>query len=967
MVKIISSLIFLNWSEMHFCAVEKIRSASGVANYAVGKGPTSGLQDDYYKSENIGHEGKWYDPEGILKVFGINHGDIVNYEDLLSILEGNNPRTGQSLFDKVKEKHMPGTELDISVPKSVSAIWAVADNELKAEIDKAIMESNEYALNYVQQNSSYTRTGKGGSEHVQAPFAAAIFAHGSSRGATNLAGGDPHRHFHNLLLNFTSHLGKSMTLENSYLHRDQKAIGAQARAHLAIKLRSLGFEIERTPDGAFKIPGVPEELVKLWSSRRQEMLAAAAANNVSINDRKGMQQLQQATRRSKIVKHINDLISRWKSEAYEFKFTSEIVKSLTQSKTVDPNSEELNKIIENAAKASVDELISTDSVFTKTQLIQKLSENLAGIIGAEKILNEVNNLMRMENIVFMNESNPTTTVYMSTKEQVALEQSIPPRAKKLFTDGAHGINESIVEYVITKKTGMSEEQADAVRHATSAGSLKVIVGDAGVGKTYSSEPINEILQSAGYTVHTIAPTWKAVKGLEDELDVNGTSISIHGLISKVQKGSIKMDSKSAIIIDEAGMLGSKMTSSLMEISEKTGCKLVLMGDHKQLNATEAGAGMQIILNNTEHARIATIRRQSEAWARDMVADLASGKTVSALEALFEHNDVKFAKSDDHLLKNLIDDWAKSTEELGWTPATATQSDRSHLIIAVRNDDVYTLNNMVRSILHERKLLGEDVEVKCQPISAKSNPEFMNFSVGDRIILRKNDQKNLEVSNRDEGLITRIEHSVDGGYDFTLKMNNGETKIINTKKYIDEETKSFAATHGYAYSVYSSQGMTNKRVFAVADGMAQRYAYVGLSRHKESVKLYVNEQSLRMKVASREQILPRFVTQKDIKQQLVTQMARKTEKLSTLDFEIDVSKNKLSKAQVSIDKFRSTLNTIEKKASSSIELLKTAALKISEKLSFVSKQKVEKPTLKMLQNIRDNAVKSKVMSNKGLSK
>ena len=70
-------------------------------------------------------------------------------------------------------------------------------------------------------------------------------------------------------------------------------------------------------------------------------------------------------------------------------------------------------------------------------------------------------------------------------------------------------------------------------------------------------------------MHAIAPHWKAAKVLEKEIDVNGTLLAIHSFINKAVKGKIHLDSNSAIIIDEAGMLGSRMTNSLLEISVLT--------------------------------------------------------------------------------------------------------------------------------------------------------------------------------------------------------------------------------------------------------------------------------------------------------------------------------------------------------------------------------------------------------------
>jgi|LNAP01.1.fsa_nt_gb conjugative relaxase-like TrwC/TraI family protein len=950
-------LIFLRWANLSFCGVDKIRSARGAAEYAMGNGPTAGTQDDYYKSENIGHDGIWYDPDGMLKEFGISHGSKIEYDDLLSLLEGKDPRTGDSIFG---DNHMPGTELVMSVPKSVSAILAIADDELRDEIGKATLESNQDGLDFVDDNASYTRMGKGGLYHTKSHIAAAVFSHGSSRGASNELGGDPHRHMHNLCLNMTKcEDGKWRTLENSYLHEYQKAIGAQFRASLAFKLEKLGFEIERTPDGAFQIPGVPKDLVKHWSSRREQMKFEAAKKGVSTGNRKEMAKLQQSTRRSKIVKYIGDLVNRWKDEARQFGFTEHSVKKLTEVEKVKLSADDKKNLISNQVRIALNNLVETESVFTRAQMITEISEQLTGVLDDKEIMKEVEKAIRLDEIVHLTNVNGDLNrkVYMSTKDQIAIEKSIPELAIKLFSNGKHVIQSSIIEATIKSKNGISEEQADAVRHALSDGSLKVIVGDAGVGKTFSSSAIKDSLEAAGYKVIALAPTWKAVKGVEQELDLAGHAKAIQGVINDYNKGKFPLSKNDALIIDEAGMTGSRTTHALLKIAEETGCKIILMGDHKQLNAIEAGAGMKIILDHTHHARISTIRRQNEVWAREMVTNLANGRTDEAIKLLDNHNGISYVQDDRKLKMQLIADWRASTIELGWTPENSIDSDKSHLIIAVKNDDVFTLNEMVREVLRERNLLyGDDIKVQCQPLTQDGEPVDMSYAVGDRVVLRLNEFKQLNVTNRDEGLITKIELARNGGYDFHLNMDDGSTKIVNTKTYVEAKSKSFAATHGYAVTTYSSQGMTNRRVFAVADGMGQRYGYIALSRHKESVKLYVNERSLRLKVADRERIKPRFVTNNDIKQQLVRQLSRKTDKLSTLDFEV----NRITKENIvdlKLESINKVVDKIQEQVKTSLNSMKKSVKELSEFVMGKAQGagKIDKkPSTQSLQELKDAA-------------
>lgn len=63
-------------------------------------------------------------------------------------------------------------------------------------------------------------------------------------------------------------------------------------------------------------------------------------------------------------------------------------------------------------------------------------------------------------------------------------------------------------------------------------------------------------------------------------------------------------------------------------------------------------------------------------------------------------------------------------------------------------------------------------------------------------------------------------------------------------------------------------------------MDRRYAYVGMSRHINEADLYVDKASLSGRLTGNDKI----VTQKTIELELAKQLHRKSEKLSTLDFD-----------------------------------------------------------------------------------
>src|SRR6266545_7143829 len=53
-----------------------------------------------------------------------------------------------------------------------------------------------------------------------------------------------------------------------------------------------------------------------------------------------------------------------------------------------------------------------------------------------------------------------------------------------------------------------------------------------------------------------------------------------------------LDERTVLVVDEAGMLGSRKLARLLDYAAEARCKIVLVGDDKQLAAIEAGGGFR---------------------------------------------------------------------------------------------------------------------------------------------------------------------------------------------------------------------------------------------------------------------------------------------------------------------------------------------------------------------------------------
>ena len=91
--------------------------------------------------------------------------------------------------------------------------------------------------------------------------------------------------------------------------------------------------------------------------------------------------------------------------------------------------------------------------------------------------------------------------------------------------------------------------------------------------------------------------------------------------------------KSVLVVDEAGMVGTRQLRELLDHAAAARAKVVLVGDARQLPAIEAGAPFRALQDRLGAAGLEDIRRQREPWARDVVRDLAEGRAERALGEL----------------------------------------------------------------------------------------------------------------------------------------------------------------------------------------------------------------------------------------------------------------------------------------------------------------------------------------------
>jgi conjugative relaxase-like TrwC/TraI family protein len=184
----------------------------------------------------------------------------------------------EAVREKAIRRPVAGFDLTFSVPKSVSAVWALGDGATQTAIYRAHQDAIRTALAYAEEHIFFCRSGHAGA--VQEPIrgvVAAAFDHWDSRA------GDPHLHTHLVVANRAQTFdGAWRTLDSKTLHKYVVALSEVHEGVLHDLLTArLGYGWdERTrhhsPVPRFHIAGVPDELISEFSRRSVGIEAATA-------------------------------------------------------------------------------------------------------------------------------------------------------------------------------------------------------------------------------------------------------------------------------------------------------------------------------------------------------------------------------------------------------------------------------------------------------------------------------------------------------------------------------------------------------------------------------------------------------------------------------------------------------------------------------------------------------------------
>jgi conjugative relaxase-like TrwC/TraI family protein len=788
---------------------------------------TALARDDYYTQggEPAGH---WFGQGAV--ALGLS--GTVDETALRHVLHGFDGAGATARVQGAGADHYAGWDLTFSAPKSVSVLWATTDDPtVRAAIQDAQRAAVAATVAFVEQQCAYTRRGHDGTERERvAGLAVATFEHSTSREQ------DPQLHTHCLIANLAPRQdGTYGAVDGRHLFRWKMALGAIYRAELAEQLQTrLPVGIER--DGSrFALRGVPQAVQAQFSKRAEQIQEWLAERGYS--GAKAAQLAVLDTRRTKAEIDRPALFARWRDEGRAVCWGPEQAARLLETHRAAPE--------RPMALVEVREgLVARQSTFADRDAWRALAEGMQGIGGIRAIEARMDAFRRDPEVVYLGEDRRGDARW-TTESLRRLEATTIARAEIGAEDRAHALSSAHIEPILHARPTLSAEQTDAVRYLCErSGAVATVEGLPGTGKSVLLDTAREAWETAGYTVIGAALSGQAALGLQESAGI--PSATLHARLAEwapadgptagepatatapvVNDGMRfvqgarpavgSLDAQTVVVVDEAGMVDSRKLAALIEATQTAGAKLVLVGDHRQLQPIEAGGLFRALAERLETANLTEIRRQAEPWAREAVHALAEGHAGAALKAYDDHGGLHVSQSKTEAIQSLVS---------AWTQAGEHHPGDSRLMLAGERADVRALNVQARESLQQSGHLGQGQKMA-------TAHGVREFAVGDRLVCTRNSTP-YGVKNGQLGTLEAITPHKKGPL-LRVRLDEGHRVVtLPTGRYDHLD-------HGYALTTHKAQGVTVDHAFILASGtMANReIGLVQLSRHRQTAQVFVD--------------------------------------------------------------------------------------------------------------------------------
>jgi conjugative relaxase-like TrwC/TraI family protein len=797
----------------------------GYARYLEGK-TVEPERGDYYLTptgEPAQAAGRWLAMDETLELLGIDGGEPVRARDFVALMEGRHPHTGGWLRPEgAGGGRGGGIDLTFSAPKSVSVAWALSHPEQREIIEQAHARAVEQSVAYLREEIPALRRRRGGVvfEERAKDLIAAEYRHATARGVSGAEAPDPQLHSHVVISGAIREDGHLVAVASRPIFRAKRELGAYYRSALAHELIESGFVIRgATGKDAryFEIEGVPESLREAFSGRSREVARAAERFRAQYGRAPlpgELRHLKLENRRAKQLATRGDLDRAWRETGERHGFGVWQAIELCVAEPPPRPRDSLADRIEGR-------LTEQHATFRPTELRAVALEQSAGRLPPHRALAKARAMIRERRVI------PLEGDRMTTLAQRAREQAIDRRVAAMAAERGPDVGERVRYRAaddVAERIGapLSDQQYDAVRVITGPERIAALIGPAGTGKGVVIDAAARVEQLAGRDTIGVAVSGSTAERLgRDSPALSGRTLTVDALVARAERGSLTIGVDTTAFLDEAGMIDTKRLDELTALAERTGAKLVAVGDAEQLPSIGPGGMFEHITKHAPTVQLGEIYRTSDPDEQQAWGWLRAGEPEKAMA--YYH-----AKGRLHIIDTR--DQAVEAAAQAWARATRKHDPREiSLITDASNHEVNRLNARAQHLRAQRGDLGQsEIELREVPYGLRE---------GDRVAFTEQHYTHGQprVENGTLGEITAI--TPQRGVTVSVDGTNRPVTLIG-----DDVDK---LRLGYACHIHREQGATVEHSIVITGGWqtSKQNAYVEASRARNGTSWFVGRDEL----------------------------------------------------------------------------------------------------------------------------
>ena len=849
-------------------------------------------KQNYWSRDQQGHsewQGKLANQWGLQGAVGSEH--------FARLSEGQHPQTEEQLVrhsvsktyegkngrEVTSVEHRAGWDATFSAPKSVSVTALVGGDD---RVREAHRESVRVALSELERYTQ-ARIGNVREPETTGKFVAATFEHDTARPVDGYAA--PQLHTHAVIFNVTEREnGQTRSLQTHQMYSSQTYATKVYQSELALRLKDLGYAVERGEYGQPEIKGYTKQYLEASSPRREQIKDHLRAEG--LDGPAAAQVAAHRTRDSKELLSPGEVLQQHRDLAERFGNQADRVVAEARERT-----QKVTREPELAAQQGVtyarDHLFERSAVESGRSILTAALDRSMGEASFSQVRQEFDRRKQAGEFRTVDHGPKHEGQQYTTATMVKMEREILAHVEK---GNRRGYDDPMLVEGRTRietedrHPQLNTAQREAVDQVfLSREKIIGLDGVAGAGKTTTLAVIREGVERDGIRIEGFAPTSGAAAKLA-EAGIETSTLQKH-----LARGQQRDTGEPRLyVVDESSLTSTRQMHEFIGRLHPND-RVLLVGDTRQHESVEAGrifAQMQD--GGMKTVKLDEIVRQKDPELKQTVEHLAHGQVGEAIAGLERQGRIHEVKGNKERIESIAKEYARSPE--------------STLVVSPDNRSRMEINQAIHAELQSKGIVGQEEHrtqvlvprqdltgadriwaarydagdvllysrssqetgitkgeyAKVKRVDAPNNrltvelqdgteksydprrqqgvsiyrEQDRDFSVGDRVQLTA-PSSDLKLANRELGTVESI-----GESRMTLKMDSGRSVEIDPAKHPHLD-------HGYAVTSHSSQGQTADRVLinvdtelAAKDLLNNRMAYVAVSRGAHDAQLFTNDRA-----------------------------------------------------------------------------------------------------------------------------